>query len=746
MGSSNNKIGQAPASHQIPRQHHGPGWFHCREVSRAQRTALESKYPERGVRWFSQRERGRGSMLQAPPQPPARSSFPGHHRSATELAHDFAAEPRSVACHNDPVPENDEPDLPERLARQLGDCRQRGIERLYVATYRQRPLALPDLERLAADYATANNLPGRGPIPQIKTLLLDALAALEGGNPGDANLIRDLFFGDDTARIRRSAGDLLKRAKNRYGEPSDDRFREIRSAALRNFATFLIEFVAAPAQPSPSATPEPVDVDPTPLEVILRFSLRDPGYSRMLTIEEHEKIITARGRCWWGWFRSEQDVDHSEEIEQRLGHGDVGLWGRSENLFYVASCDAVVTNSGRPVRSPEPALTPEYYRSQPYPAWFSLRSIRKTTAREFEYRFGDLPDSPETLYWSPEEVPDPVIVEARGSVILHLSDLRFGKHHRWRSESAPRRSHMTADQAIAQTLLINDVGLASVGVVVICGNFVSEEPTAEAYRDALTFIDGLCEQLPNVERDHVAIVPGADDFARPGDRERSGQVPFRQFHQSLYGGAERNLSRMRRYEFESFRLNVLPVNSVKDLGVDQRDEGFFGSGYDSQLTMMRQEYWNNIQRARVINAIAVHHHLISTPVLLPEAAIQVPVRDRVMPGIRDARDVLGKLSSSRVALFLHGHLHEADSYTVISGGWQTAVCCAGTSGASDGWLRARFRDNQRNSLALYAVEDGGIGGRMIVYDEHIRRSPQPVASFVLEDQQPRISSTGGRGT
>jgi len=117
-----------------------------------------------------------------------------------------------------------------------------------------------------------------------------------------------------------------------------------------------------------------------------------------------------------------------------------------------------------------------------------------------------------------------------------------------------------------------------------------------------------------------------------------------------------------------------------------------------------------------------------------------------MPGIRDARDVLGKLSSSRVALFLHGHLHEADSYTVISGGWQTAVCCAGTSGASDGWLRARFRDNQRNSLALYAVEDGGIGGRMIVYDEHIRRSPQPVASFVLEDQQPRISSTGGRGT
>jgi len=686
-------------------------------------------------------------MLHAPPQPLAGSSPPGRQPSAIEPAPNFAAEAGSFACHNDSVPDNDEPDLPlpERLARQLGECRQRGIERLYVATYRQRPLALPDLERLAADYVTVTDLPGSGPIPQIKALLLDALAKLQNGNADDANLIRDLFFGDDTGRIRRSAGELLKRAQTRYGEPSDDRFREIRSAALRGFASFLIEFVAAPVPPSPSATAQQVEVDPTPLEVILQFSLRDPGYSGKLTIEEHANIITARGRCWWGWFRSVEDIDHSEEIEQRLGHGDVGLWERSENFFYVASCDAVFTSHGEPVTSPEPGLTPEYYRTEPYPAWFRFRSIRKVTAEEFEYRFGDLPDSPETLYWSPEEVQDPVIVEAHGSAILHLSDLRFGKHHRWRSESAPRRTHMTADQAIAQTLLINDVGLAAVGAVVICGNFVSEEPTAEAYRDALTFIDGLCGQLPNVERDHVVIVPGADDFARPGDRERTGQVLFRQFHQSLYRGAEKNLSRMRRYEFGNFRLNVLPVNSVKYLGVDQHHEGMFGSGYDSQLSMMRQDYWNNNESVRVINAIAAHHHLISTPVLLPEAATQEPVQDTVMPGIRDARDVLDKLSSSRVALFLHGHLHEADSYSVISDGWQTAVCCAGTSGASDGWLRSRYRDNQGNSLAVYSVEDGRIGGRMIVYDERIRRSSQPVVSFVLEDQQPRISSIGGRG-
>ena len=124
---------------------------------------------------------------------------------------------------------------------------------------------------------------------------------------------------------------------------------------------------------------------------------------------------------------------------------------------------------------------------------------------------------------------------------------------------------------------------------------------------------------------------------------------------------------------------------------------------------------------------------------------QEPVRDRVMPGIRDARDVLDKLSSSRVALFLHGHLHEADSYTVISDDWQTAVCCAGTSGASAGWLRSRYRDNQGNSLGIYAVEDGRIAGRMIAYDERIRRSPQPVVSFLLEDQQLRIPGIGERG-
>ena len=679
-------------------------------------------------------------MLQALPRPQARSSRAGHHASSMEPVDNLEAEPRSFACHNDAVPDNDEADLPKRLARQLGECRQRGIERLYVATYRQRPLELPDLERLAADYITSNRQPVRGPILQIKALLQDALAALEDGNAGDAYLIRDLFFGDDTARIRRSAGELLRRAKDRYGEPSDDRFREIRNAALRGFAGFLIEFVARPAVPSPSHAPEPVDVDRAPLEVILQFSLRDPGYSQKLTIEEHTEIITSRGRCWWGWFQSAQDGDHSTEIEQRLGDGDIGLWERSENLFYVASCDAVFTNHGELVRSPEPGLTPEYYRSEPYPAWLRLRSIRKTAAEEFEDRFGELPDSPETLYWSPEEIQDPVIAEARGSAILHLSDLRFGRHHRWRSHSAPRRSHMTADEAIGQTLLINNVTLASVGVVVICGNFASEEPTAEAYKDALAFIYGLCEQLPNVEPGHVVIVPGADDFARPGDRERTGQVLFRQFHQNLYGGAEKNLSRMRRYEFENFRLNILPVNSVKDLGVNRRHEGLFGSGYDPQLSMMRQDYLHNHESTYVINAIAIHHHLISTPVRFSEGATQEPVRDRVMPGIGDARDVLDKLSSSRVALFLHGHLHEADCYTLSRSGWQTAVCSAGTAGASDAWLRSRYRDNRGNSLGVYSVEDGRIHGKMLAYDEHIR--PQPAIEFALDDQQSRALGGG----
>jgi hypothetical protein len=652
-------------------------------------------------------------------------------------------------CHTWDVAPRDEDGLAEKVARELAVCRQRGIERLDARTHNQAPVAAPELQRLAAGYVGARHMLVRGRIAQIRMLLLAALAELNGADQSDATLIRDLFFGADVARVREPASELLKRAQQNYGEPGEGRFRDIRNAALLNFAGFLIDFVEATRLP-PSTVSVPIPhgeigvLDTSPdagivwgrdLEAVLQFSLDDPGGSGNLTIEEHQKIIDQHGQCWWGWFKAAHEADHSAELAHRLRDCEVGLWDRSEEQFFVAYCERVAIANGAPIESPDRDLTPAYYRSSKWPAWLGFRSIRRSSVEEFERRFGEFPNAPTTVYFSPEGKPEPVQVQATGRSVLHLADLRFGANHRWSTAGAPRRSFFTTEQAIAQALLVHGTDLASVGVVVICGNFACDEPSPDAFSDALAFIDGLCEQFPSIERQHVVVIPGADDFARPGDRERLGQSLYRRFHQKLYGATEEDLTRMRAYEFEGSRLNVLPVNSVKMLGVGERDEGMFGNGYDIKLNVMRDDYLRYRGPGLLINAVAAHHHLISTPVKLPEGATPEPVRARVMPGIHDAREVLLKLSASRVSLFMHGHLHEADCYTVTSDdGWQTVVCSAGTAGAAEGWLRSRYRENHRNYLALYDVEDGSVRGRMLSFDEDFRRS-SPVREFTITDQR-----------
>lgn len=118
-----------------------------------------------------------------------------------------------------------------------------------------------------------------------------------------------------------------------------------------------------------------------------------------------------------------------------------------------------------------------------------------------------------------------------------------------------------------------------------------------------------------------------------------------------------------------------------------------------------------------------------TTVKLPETAHQKPADARVMLGMYDSLDIRTKLSASRVALYLHGHLHEPDCYVVVSDGWHTAICGAGTAGASDRWLRSRYRDNHGNSLALISIADDAIHGSIFVYNEDFRYSSSPFKKF-----------------
>jgi len=135
-------------------------------------------------------------------------------------------------------------DLVKQLARELGRCRQRGLERIDIGGYNQLPVETPQLGRLARQYCQAQGLTLHGRIASISRLLRDGLDAyIARGCDGDGMLIKELFFGDDTpAAQAKNAGQLLDAALGRR-DRSGRWFETKRGPLFRGFGEFLIVFV-----------------------------------------------------------------------------------------------------------------------------------------------------------------------------------------------------------------------------------------------------------------------------------------------------------------------------------------------------------------------------------------------------------------------------------------------------------------------------------------------------------------------
>ena len=138
---------------------------------------------------------------------------------------------------------------PGRIADDLADCRQRGLDWLDRRTANQVPVPATALQRLAEDYVAARQIVAVGRIAQIKALLRDAIEELsQQGHQADATLVQDLFFGNSPHGTIKPPADLVKAARAKAGNPPEARFRERRTNVMRSFAQFLIIFAAAAAR------------------------------------------------------------------------------------------------------------------------------------------------------------------------------------------------------------------------------------------------------------------------------------------------------------------------------------------------------------------------------------------------------------------------------------------------------------------------------------------------------------------
>jgi len=150
------------------------------------------------------------------------------------------------------VPERFEPG---RIADDLADCRQRGLDWLDRKSSNQVPVRAAALQQLAEDYVTARRLVAAGRVAQIKILLRDGIEELtQQGHEADASLLRDLFFGDSMHGAIKPPGELLRKARGKAGD-TESRFRERRTHVMRSFAQFLIVFAASAPRRSDSRGP-----------------------------------------------------------------------------------------------------------------------------------------------------------------------------------------------------------------------------------------------------------------------------------------------------------------------------------------------------------------------------------------------------------------------------------------------------------------------------------------------------------
>lgn len=134
-------------------------------------------------------------------------------------------------------------DFAEAIAKELAACRRRGVERLDVSTHNQNVVRTPILQRLANEYVMTTQFNAHGRAAQLKLLLRDAIKVFTLENEADAQLVRDLFFGESPNRVTKSPGDLLDLARRKTEYPTDSLFKHGRLTAFTEFAQFLPGFV-----------------------------------------------------------------------------------------------------------------------------------------------------------------------------------------------------------------------------------------------------------------------------------------------------------------------------------------------------------------------------------------------------------------------------------------------------------------------------------------------------------------------
>jgi len=266
-----------------------------------------------------------------------------------------------------------------------------------------------------------------------------------------------------------------------------------------------------------------------------------------------------------------------------------------------------------------------------------------------------------------------VVPQTRQLVVVHLSDVHFGKNHRFSPGKAigPGNLPKAGFPSLADTL-IDDLKSADPDCpVIICiTGDVAETGAANEFRQAEDFIKRLgASKILGRPRglDNIFVVPGNHDICFADEVAEDRWATWTAFHNRTFKKSADSRDPLGRFSFHN-RISdlgaiILCLNSAEYVQKDTA-EANRGSIDQEQLTKVR-EFLKGIPQEELNSAIRIaliHHH----PILIPGLAESEQGYDAVS----NAGYLLNELRSFGFHLVLHGHKHtpyhfSEDSFTAF---------------------------------------------------------------------------------
>jgi 3',5'-cyclic AMP phosphodiesterase CpdA len=452
--------------------------------------------------------------------------------------------------------------------------------------------------------------------------------------------------------------------------------------------------------------------------LILRF--RDLSTLPGETLQQHRQISLEKGHVWWGWW-SKLGETVPEEVFRQLNRQaarpeglDIFLLDTGSAHLFQARCAAIQWETSlEPFTAPEEGrLTPSYYQSRRYLAWFKLSEIRpeplpEETLRRFSYvRVDDffggsesryLPFYGKRLYSIAELIPQnrtiwfirntrpedpiheislfdarrieprdfpPLVRQTSSRNLLWVSDLHFSidNHHGFPVDSTPARKSVSA--SLRQSLE-EDLSIQNLAGCIVSGD-LTWKSAAEEYQQVRSFLDEL-QGWSQLDRYDLLVCPGNHDLpfsADPADKagpvdvdiasETARAAYSRFYRETFFKEPNSFLSSGRKFLLGG----ALPVEIVcLNSSLLEQQKGLFqGHGFlgDEQLAdAATQMGWRVETDGPVAFRIAVlHHHL------LPVTYREEPRKGQIYSVVLDAEALARWIVKHRVRLVLHGHMHQ----------------------------------------------------------------------------------------